>query len=83
MLEEQGDGPHPNFKKSTQSGEHHRKATSAQHRIIPDRYNPSEEVANISKIDKCYFIKIETSVNRVNSNAIVSAMERRARHLSI
>ena len=77
MLEDQVDGPQPN-KKSTQSGERHHQATSAYQRVIPGRYNYLGEVANINKLDKSYFIKIKTSVNRVDSNVIVSAMEARA-----
>ena len=56
MLKEQGDGPHPN-KKSTQTGERHHQATSAYQRVIPGRYNPSGDIANINKLDKLYFIK--------------------------
>ena len=63
------------IKKATQSGERHHQATPDQHRVIPGHYNPSEEVTKISKIYKSYFIKIQTSVNRANSNAVVSAME--------
>ena len=44
---------------------------------IPGRYNPSEEVADINKLDKSHFVKNKTSINRVDSNAIVSAMEAR------
>ena len=47
--------------------------------VVPVRYNPSEKAANINNLEKSYFIKIKISVNRVNSNAIVSAMEARAR----
>ena len=78
MLDEQGDVLHPD-KKPTQSGERHHQCTSAHQRVIPGRYNPSEEVANINKIDKSYFIKIKASVHRVNPNAIISAIEARAR----
>ena len=66
-----------------QSGEHHHQATSDQQRVIPGCYNPSEEVANMNKVDKSYVIKIKTSVNRVDSNAIVSAMEVRARQTCV
>ena len=52
-------------------------------RVIPGRYNPSEEVANISKLDKSYYIKNKTSVNRVNINAIVSTMDARSRQLRV
>ena len=62
-----------------QYGERHHQAVSAQQRVITGRYNPSEEVANINKLDKSYFIIIKISVNRVNSNEIVSAMEVRSR----
>ena len=41
--------------------------------------NPLEEVANMNKLEKSYFIKIKTSKNRVDSNAIITAMEARAR----
>ena len=70
---------HIPIKKSTQSGERHHQAISAQQRVIPGRYNPWEEVANMNKLDNSYFIKIKTSINRVNSNAIVSTMKARAR----
>ena len=53
---------------------------SDQQRFIQGHYNPLEEVANINKLDKSYFIKIKTFVNRVNTNVIVSAMEARAIH---
>ena len=62
-----------------QYGERHHQAVSAQQRVITGRYNPSVEVANINKLDKSYLIKIMISVNRVNSNVIVSTMEARAR----
>ena len=51
---------------------------SDQQSVIPGLYNPSEEVANINKLDKLYFIKFKTSVHKVNSNMIISAMEARA-----
>ena len=79
MLKDQVDGPHPN-KKGTQSSESHHQATSAYQRVIPGHYNPLEKFSNINKLDKYYFIKIKTSVNRVDSNVIVSAMEARAGH---
>ena len=43
MLNDQGDGPHPN-KKSTHFCERYQQATSDYKRVIPGRYNPSEEV---------------------------------------
>ena len=52
---------------------------SDQKSFIPGLYNPSEEVSNVNNIDKSYFIKNKISVNRVNSNVMVSAMEVRAR----
>ena len=67
------------IKKSTQSGERQHQAMTAQQRVIPGRYNPSVEVANTNKLEKSYFIKNKTSVNRVDSNAIISAMEARTR----
>ena len=70
---------HTPILKATQSGERHHQAMSARHRVIPGRYNPSEDVANMNKLEKSYFIKIKISVNRVDSNAIISAMEARAR----
>ena len=63
-----------------QSGEHHDQATSDQQRVIPGCYNPSEEVAKMNNIKKSYFIKNKTSVNRVDSDSIVSAMEARTRN---
>ena len=62
-----------------QSGERCHQAMSGQHRVIPVRYNPLEEVAKMNKQDKSYFIKIKISVNIVNLNVIVSAMEAHAR----
>ena len=66
---------HTPIKKYTESGERHHQAMSAYQRVIKDRYNHSEEFARINKLDRSYFIKIKTSVNRLNSNAMVSAME--------
>ena len=43
------------------------------------RYNPSEYVANMNKLEKSYFIIIKNSVNRVYSNGIISAMKVRTR----
>ena len=43
MLKDRGDWPQPD-KKSTQSVEHHQLAKSANDRVIPYRYKPSEEV---------------------------------------
>ena len=78
MLREQGDGPHPNKNPCSPVN-----ATTKPRRLSRGSYQaaitPSEEVANINKLDKSYFIKIKTSVNRVNSNAIISAIEARAR----
>ena len=51
----------------------------AQQRVIPGHYNPLEEVANTNKLEKSYFIKNKTYLNRVDSNAIISAMEARTR----
>ena len=60
------------------SCELHQLAKLDKHRVVPGRYSPLEEVVNINKLDKSYFIKIKTTVNRVDSNAIVNAMEARA-----
>ena len=68
---------HTPIKKLAQSGERHHQAMSALRMVIPGHYKPSEEVANMNKLDKSYFIKIKTSVNRVNSNTIVISMEAR------
>ena len=69
---------HTQINKFTQSGERHHQAISDEQRVIPGRYNPSEDVAKIDNIEKTYFIKIKISVNRVDSNEINSAIE--ARH---
>ena len=69
---------HTPIKTYMQSGEIHHQAMSAYQRVILVRYNPTEEVATINKLDKYYFTKIKTSVNRVNSNAIGSAKDARA-----
>ena len=87
-----GDKKHPNqtnkpnrvmehtlIEKSTQSGERHHQAMMDHQRVVPGRYNPLEEVANMNKLEKSYSIKTETSVNRVDSNAIFCAIEARAR----
>ena len=67
------------IRKSTQSGERQHQAMSDQQGVIPGRYNLSEEVSNTNKLEKSYFIKNKTSVNRVDSNAIISATEARTR----
>ena len=41
-----------------QSGERHHQAMSAQQKVISGRYNLSEEVAHMDKLDKSYFINI-------------------------
>ena len=68
---------HTPMKKATQSGERHHKSMSDQLRVVPGLYNPSKEVANINNLDKSCLIKIKISVNRVNYNAIIRAMEAR------
>ena len=50
---------------------------SDQQRAIPGRYNLLEEVSNMNKLEKSYLKKFKTSVDRVNSNATISAMEAR------
>ena len=67
------------IKKSTRSGERQHQAMSAQKRVIPGHYNPLEEVANTNNLEKSYFIKNKTYLNRVDPNAIISAMEARTR----
>ena len=56
---------HTSIKKQTQSGECHQLAMSENHRITPVRYNSSEYVANINRLDNINFIKFKTSVTRV------------------
>ena len=87
LLDPLVDGRYPNqkkqlmenipIKKSTRSGERQHQAMSAQQRVIPGHYNPLEEVGNTNKLEKSYFMKNNTSSNRVDSNAIISAMEAR------
>ena len=77
IIKEQGNVPHHDTK-STQSGELRHQATPTYQRVITGLYNPSEEVANIYKLDTTYFIKYKISVNRVNSNTIISALEARS-----
>ena len=74
---------HTPIKKSLRSSERHHQAMLDQHRVTPIHYKPLEEVSNMDKLDKSYFINIKTSVNRVNSNAIFSAMEACARQRRI
>ena len=47
--------------------------------VIPGRYNHLEEISHINNLEKSYFLIIKTSVNRVDSNAIIGAIEARAR----
>ena len=58
-----------------QSVERHHQDMLSHQRVIPGRYNPLEEVPNNKKIEKSSFIKIKTSVYRVNSNAITQKLE--------
>ena len=66
ILRDQGDGPHPN-KKSTQFGELHQQATSANQRVIPGRYNPLEYIVNINKLDNLNLKKLKTSITIVTT----------------
>ena len=68
---------HTTIKKCTQSSERNHQAMSDQQRAIPGRYNLLEEVSNMNKLEKSYLKKFKTSVDRVNSNATISAMEAR------
>ena len=50
--------------KTMQSVKQYNQTISAQKRVTPGPYNSSEEVAQMNKLDKSYFIKIKTSVKK-------------------
>ena len=53
-----------------QSSERHQLDMSDKHRVIPGRYNPLEEVANIDKIEKIIVQKLNTSITRLTITKI-------------
>ena len=53
IINNKGDVPHTD-KKSTESGERHQLSNSDKHQVILGRYNPSEDIDNINKLDKLH-----------------------------